>query len=129
MNARFGRCDRRIEGSWSPRDDRASALAGTAAPRRARLGCVMTSKVHFGPRSAPRGDERRVRAVRGSLAGSRAAVEGNPAPAVAVREGGRQAQNEAAHRGEDLDADLQQIESQRGDLRAGPRGAARGETQ
>ena len=57
------------------------------------------------------------------------AVERDRSPAVAVRECGRQSQHEPAHRGEHLDADLEQFKPQGRDLRPRPGGAVGGEPQ
>ena|SRR5438552_7440759 len=65
--------------------------------------------------------------MRVSSAGNGAALERDRSPAVAVRERGGQSQHETTHGGDDLDADLEQLESQGGDLGPRPGGAAGGE--
>ena len=62
-------------------------------------------------------------------AGDGATPEGQRTPALAVRERSRQSQDEPAHRDDYLDADLEQFESQRRDLRPRPGGAAGREAQ
>ena len=67
--------------------------------------------------------------VRPSSAEHGATRQPDRSPAVTIRERSRQSQDEPSYRGDDLYADLQEVESQRRDLRPCPGGAAGGKTQ
>jgi len=69
-----------------------------------------------------------LRTVNRRSAGLRSTAEGDARPAIAERERLRQAQDESSHRGDDLDADLEEFEPQGGDLSARPVGTSSSET-